>query len=113
MYEYKATILKVVDGDTVDLRISLGFHSYLDIRARLARINTAELNSTDQVQRELAVKARDRVVELTKTPDCTIQSFKPYKTDKYGRWLVELYNVNGVNINDILLTEKLAQFYEG
>ncbi|CAN5133688.1 hypothetical protein BH09PAT1_BH09PAT1_2740 [soil metagenome] len=113
MYEYKATLVKVVDGDTVDLRVALGFHTYLDIRVRLARINTAELSSTDPILHDLASKAKDRVIELTKIPDCVIQSLKPYKTDKYGRWLVELFNNTGININDILITEKLAQFYKG
>ena len=111
MYEYKATVLKVVDGDTVDLRVSLGFHSYLDVRTRLARINTAEMKSSDDVERELAVKAKNRVIELTANPDCIIKSFKPYKTDKYGRWVVELLNSEGKNINKILLDEGLAKFY--
>ena len=111
MYEYKATVLKVVDGDTVDLRISLGFHSYIDIRARLARIDTEELNSTDPNLRLLAVMAKSRVMELTENPECTIVSFKPYRADKYGRWVVELVNYEGRNINNLLLAENLAKFY--
>lgn len=111
MYEYKATVVKVVDGDTLDLRVSLGFHSYLDIRARLAYINTEELNSSDVALKEQAVKAKNRVIELTANPVCVIKSSKPYKTDKYGRWVVELVNSEGQNVNRLLLAEGIAKFY--
>jgi micrococcal nuclease len=111
MYEYKATVLKVVDGDTLDLRVSLGFHSYLDIRVRLAYIDTEELNSSDAVLKEQAVKAKNRVLELTTNPTCIVKSSKPYKTDRYGRWVVELVNSEGQNVNRLLLAEGLAKFY--
>lgn len=111
MYEYKALLTKVSDGDTVDLLVSLGFHVSINIRVRLARINTPELNSTDPAERELAKQAKLRVQGLLINPACTITSQKPYPTDKYGRWIAEIVNTDGLNISDVLLQENLAKPY--
>ena len=103
MYEYKSTVSKVVDGDTVDLVVDLGFRVYTKIRVRLARVDTAEMNTDEGkevkalVQQKLPVGSE---VMLTSS-----------KGDRYGRWIGELVTGAGQNISDWLLEEGLAEEY--
>src|SRR4051812_17413101 len=105
VYIYNAEVLNVVDGDTVDLRVDLGFHITLELRFRLARINTAELHDPRVEIKNLAIRAKDRLTALLKDPGVTIRSNKPYSEDKYGRWLADIYLKDGTCANDTLLTE--------
>jgi micrococcal nuclease len=108
MYHYKARIVNVVDGDTIDADVSLGFYMTARIRFRLARIDTPEMNSKILEERAQAARARNRVNELILYKDVTIKTFK---TDKYGRWLAEVYLPDGSNVSDTLLLEELAVPY--
>lgn len=110
MYEYRCKIVKVVDGDTVDCEIDLGFHIYTVQRVRLLGIDTPELNSRDEAERELAKEAKQFVVDLADA----VNRIKTVldKTDKYGRILGTLYiDGNDHSINEMLLTEGLAKVY--
>ena len=65
MYEYKVNILKVVDGDTVDVDIDLGFGVWLrNERVRLAGIDTPESRTSDAVEKVFGQAAKDRVNSL-------------------------------------------------
>jgi micrococcal nuclease len=110
MYEYKCKVLNVVDGDTVDVEIDLGFHIKKTDRIRMLGIDTAELNSKDPSQRELAVVAKNRVRDLA--PAITRIKTEMDKGDKYGRLLGTLYmGDNTTSINEILVQEGLAVPY--
>jgi micrococcal nuclease len=112
MYEYKATVTKVVDGDTLVLNIDLGFGiTYNNQKVRLARINTAETNT------ESGKTVKDILTKLLLNKVVTIKTTKDSK-DKYGRYLAEVYLINElsrvdqVNINDYLLTNNYAVKYD-
>ena len=65
MYEYKANLVKVVDGDTVDVDIDLGFGVWLkDERVRIMGIDTPESRTSDKVEKLFGLAAKNRVIEL-------------------------------------------------
>jgi micrococcal nuclease len=109
MFEYAATILKIIDADTVKLQIDLGFSIFIKQTCRLARINAPEMNTME------GFKARQFMVQ-TLTDIATVK-VQTSKAEKYGRWLVELSflpPVTGsqwVNLSDLLLSTKNAVPY--
>ena len=104
-YQYKATVVRVVDGDTVVLVVDLGFSVSVQEKFRLAHINTPE-----KVDKEGWAKATGRISELLpKGGACVIRSLGQ---DKYGRWLGEIY-VGDLYVNGTMLAEGLAVAYEG
>lgn len=113
MYEYKASFIRVIDGDTVVLDIDLGFHVTLRQTVRLAGINTAELHSANPVEREKAIKARDAITIMLVMAKLVIaRTEKPYAEDKYGRMLAWL-TADGVDVNAALVGRGLAVKYDG
>ena len=116
MYEYKAKIIKVVDGDTVDVIIDCGFSMYTQQRVRLLGINTPETRTKDLEEKERGIAAKERLKELIKLSKnhCIIQTSLD-KKGKYGRLLGVLYNkaVDSRAFNDILVAEGHAVPYYG
>jgi len=106
-YVYHAQIINVVDGDTVDANVDLGFNIFFKVRLRLNGINTAELKDADATKRAAGNRAKERVTELLKGRNVVIES---RKIDKYGRYLADIY-LDSVNINQQLITEGLAVPY--
>lgn len=96
MYQYRARLVRVVDADTVDLDLDLGF--YLERqngRYRLARIDAPELNTE-------AGKAAKQVL-LERLQAAASLLVITSKADSFGRWLAEVY-ADGSNVNDWLVT---------
>ena len=109
-YIYNATIVNVVDGDTLDATVDLGFTAFVRIRFRLYGIDTNETNDKDEVKRALALKAKEFLKAKCLNAKVVIKS---RKTDKYGRWLGDVYLEDGTHLNDSLLVEGLAVPYFG
>lgn len=114
MFIYKATVLAVIDGDTLDLAIDLGFDLTRKIRIRLNGINTPELNSKDPTEVTKAKEAKTFVQNLLPMGKVIyIQTFKD-KTEKYGRYLCEVYfdeGLTGKSLNQQLIDQNLAEVY--
>lgn len=107
MYEYKAKLVKVVDGDTVDVDIDLGFGVWLkDERVRVMGIDTPESRTRDKVEKVFGLAAKDRVEELVKK-DMILKTFAAKDGEdmkgKFGRILGDFI------IGDKMLTEILIQ----
>lgn len=100
-FTYLAKIYKVIDGDTVDLIVDLGFFTYKIIRTRLRNINSPE------IKEESGRIARDALREYL--PVGTGIGVTTYKdpTDKYGRWLATL-NYNGKDVGEWLIENNYA-----
>lgn len=109
-YLYNAKVTKIVDGDTIDAMVDLGFTVFVKIRFRLAGLDTAEMNSSDPNLRAEAKKAKQFLVDLILDKDVTIESTE---LDKYGRWLAIVHLHNGTCINEELISEGLAIPYYG
>lgn len=113
MYKYACKVLRVVDGDTVVVQVDLGFSVKVDIKFRLSSINTPELRG-DQKEKGLAAKAE--VERLLSLGQVTVQSEKPVKADKYGRWLGTFFVQQGdvsTNVNETLIASGFAELYKG
>ena len=103
-YFYKAKIIKVIDGDTVDAIIDVGFRQFTTQRLRLLGIDTPELNDKDITLREKAKEAKTYLENLILNKDVIVNTFK---SDSFGRWLGVIY-LNDENINERLITEGYA-----
>jgi len=106
MYEYRANIIKVYDGDTVTAEIDLGFNITITEKLRLARINTPEVRGEE---RELGLISRDRLRELILDKEVTIKTFKD-KKGKYGRYIADIIINDDLCVNDWLVTEGLGEY---
>lgn len=110
MYTYKVKSARVIDGDTTEAIISLGFYIDITIRVRFAGLNTPELNSPILEERELAKLAKYETVAWFEANKGNIILYSK-STDKYGRYIGRFENWNKESINDILLEKNLAVKY--
>jgi micrococcal nuclease len=114
IYRIKS-ITKVVDGDTIDADIDLGFDISLTKRIRLAGIDTPESRTRDAYEKKLGLESKDWIKNrLEFAKDILIKTEKPNSTEKYGRIIGHLY-VNGedVSINNQMIVEGYAWEYAG
>ena len=89
-YEYRAIVRRVVDGDTLDLAIDLGFECTLVTRVRLLGVNTPEVVGATKVAGKAAAAFAEAWAHAT-NGEVLIRSYKAHEREKYGRWLVEVY----------------------
>lgn len=106
MYNYNATLIKVIDGDTVVLNVDLGFKLNITITVRLSGVDAPELNKGDK---ELGKKIKKELDSLLKSGKLTVNT---KKQDKYGRWLADIY-VNDLHVNHFLLEKGFVINYKG
>ena len=111
MYIYKAKCLKVVDGDTIDAQIDLGFDTHKVIRIRLVGINAAESRTRDLEEKVRGLAAKQFVIDILKKHknEFVLHS---QGVGKYGRCLGEIF-LGDVNLNELLITEGHAVEYFG
>ena len=110
MYEYNVKITKVVDGDTVDVDIDLGFGmTYKKQRVRLMGIDTPESRTRDLVEKLFGKASKKHLKELLCEGQVSLVS---HDKGKFGRILGELY-VNGESINQKMIDDHHAVDYGG
>jgi len=111
MYEYKATIIKIVDGDTVDVDIDLGFDVWVRRqRIRLFGVDTPECRTRNKAEKAhgmLAKKYVQKALIVGRTYALTTK-----EKGKFGRFLGEFKTGKGA-ITKLLIKEKLAVAYTG
>jgi micrococcal nuclease len=116
MYEYRVKkITKIVDGDTIDVDIDLGFNISYSQRVRLAGIDTPESRTADKHEKALGLEVKDRLKYLTeKAKEIVIRTEKPDSTEKYGRVLGWLF-IDGAqtSVNEGLIADGFAWSYMG
>lgn len=113
MYEYKCKMVKVVDGDTVDVDIDLGFGVWMrDQRIRLYGIDTPESRTSDDQEKVYGLAAKDFVVKWTNSGDLTLKTFKDDR-GKFGRILGEIWYGDEHNVNQLLIDNHHAVRYHG
>lgn len=109
MYEYHAMVLKVKDGDTIDVMIDLGLNTFSRKTIRLFGIDTPSVIKL--VERSRGEAAKDRLIDLILGKQVIIKTHLD-KTGKYGRLLGEIF-VDDININQLLIEENHAHAYFG
>ena len=113
MYEYRCKILRVVDGDTVDVDIDLGFDVWmLKQRIRLYGVDTPESRTRDKVEKVYGNLAKDFVKSYLKVGSTQTLQTEKDGTGKFGRILGELWCFN-TNVNEKMIEEHHAVRYTG
>jgi micrococcal nuclease len=112
MYKYKSILKRVVDGDTMDLIIDLGFKMTTEQRVRLRGVDTPEIwrqkETSDEFKKGMA--AKNYVIERfeTNSNEATIISDK--ETGVYGRYIVEIiFKDSKISLNEELVKKGLAK----
>lgn len=115
MYYYKATLEKVVDGDTIDVVIDLGFGIKKKTRLRLNGIDTPEIRTKNIDEKIAGLEAKQKLIELMEgsNDECDVRTIK---TGKYGRYLADVYikdqNNFDLHVNQYLLENGYATAYK-
>ena len=114
MYEYHVKkVHKVVDGDTIDVDIDLGFNVSYFQRVRLAGIDTPESRTSDEYEKKLGLESKEWLKKaLEGATKVIIKTEKPDSSEKYGRILGWLF-VNDVNLNLAMIDQGYAWSYMG
>ena len=113
MYEYKVEIVKVIDGDTVDVNIDLGFGVWLHKeRVRLYGIDTPESRTSDKEEKVYGLMAKDFLIEWISAGNVTLKTKTYDAKGKFGRILGELW-VFDTNLNQKMIDEHHAVAYHG
>lgn len=116
MYEYRVKqVLRVVDGDTIDVDLDLGFDISFTQRVRLAGIDTPESRTTDKYEKALGLEVKKKLGELLKSATTiVIRTEKPDSTEKYGRILGWLFlDGSQESVNTALIAGGYAWDYMG
>ena len=111
MFEYNAEVLRVVDGDTLDARIDLGFDVHVKKRIRLHGIDTWESRTRDAEEKKKGIAAKSRLVELLQADQGKFKLIS-YGVGKFGRGLGDI-EISAGNVCDILVEEGHAYSYFG
>ena len=114
IYRIKS-VLKVVDGDTIDASIDLGFDISLEKRIRFAGIDTPESRTTNLKEKALGLESKEWLKKaLEGAKDIIIKTEKPDSTEKYGRIIGHLF-INGqeTSLNNQMIDEGYALPYDG
>ena len=119
MYEYKIKLDRVIDGDTVDAYIDLGFDVSVKKRIRFMGINTPESRTRDLEEKARGLAAKERVQELLE--GCENIKLTSHGVGKYGRCLGELFidiiddreKLTLESVNQLLIREGHAKEYFG
>lgn len=106
VYIFAAQVERVVDADTVDVAIDLGFRVQFRTRLRIAGIDAPELHTPE------GKEARAYVVSLLELHGLEV-TVRTYKPDKYGRALADVMFSNGESLADVLVAGEFAVPYQG
>jgi micrococcal nuclease len=117
MYEYRCRVNKVIDGDTVDVDIDLGFGIILtDERVRIMGIDTPESRTRDKIEKLFGLASKKRLKELL-SKQCVLKTEINKNGEdmkgKFGRVLGDFVAADGRMITDILIKEGYAVPYHG
>jgi endonuclease YncB( thermonuclease family) len=111
MYHYRIkSVDRVVDGDTIDVTIDLGFDIYHKTRVRLAGIDTPETRTRDLQEKAAGIRAKDYLTK--RIEEANLITLQTEKTGKFGRYLGIVY-ADDVDLNQTLIEEGHAEVYGG
>lgn len=108
-FKYKAKIIKVVDGDTFDAEIDLGFNFKAKVRFRMYGLNAPETYGIpkDSEQYKEGLKTKEWLLARLLNKEVILHTFKD-KTEKYGRYLASV-RIENIDIGEQMIQEGLAE----
>lgn len=112
MYEYRGKVTRVVDGDTVDCILDLGFNIHHSCRVRLLGIDTPESRTRDREEKARGLLSKQALKDLLTDKDFVIKTHKKKAKGKFGRVLGELW-MEEKNINKEMIELGYAVEYYG
>ncbi len=110
LYLYRAKLDRVIDGDTVDAMIDLGFNTWVHKRIRLLGIDAPETRTRDLREKEAGLQTKERLTGLLAASEGEFV-VESHGVGKYGRCLGTIW-IGEQNINNLRLSEGLAEVYE-
>ena len=116
---YGAKPLKVIDGETIELMVDLGFNIHFKMRVRLYGVNTPESRTKDLAEKELGLKAKKFTEDWLTNHQWVFVNTIPDKNDKYGRILAKIYSSEKVDdpttacLNSDIIQSGYAREYFG
>jgi micrococcal nuclease len=116
---YGATLNKVIDGDTIELMVDLGFNVHHKIRVRLYGVNTPESRTKDLAEKAMGLKAKQFTQEWLTNHKWVFVNTIPDKNDKYGRVLARIFSSDDISnpttacLNIDIIESGLAREYYG
>jgi len=106
------SIKKIIDGDTFDCILDLGFDVLLEARVRMMGIDTPESRTRDLEEKKFGLLAKEYLTEKLDTEDIIVTTEVDNEKGKFGRILGWVW-CNGVNINNQMIDEHMAVAYHG
>lgn len=106
MFEYKATIARVIDGDSIDVIADVGFRVSVAVPTRVMGIDTPEISTAE------GRAIRDLLREKLPVGSSVTITTKKLPGDKYGRWLAKIETPFG-DLSDWLIAGGMAKVYDG
>ena len=114
MWTYRAKVIRVIDGDTVDVDIDLGFGIWQkNERVRIMGIDTPESRTRNLDEKKRGLLAKSYLKEaLKKGTKLSVKTYKDYETGKFGRILGDIW-IDGKSINAQMIKDFMAVPYRG
>jgi len=110
-YEVAATVDRIIDGDSIEVTLSLGWSMYHKTSIRLHHVDTPEMRGGTDISKAAAKLAKAHVEKLTPVGSKIVIDSK--ELDKFGRGLAIVTNADGVNVGEDLILRGLAVRYDG
>ena len=112
-YSYRVkSIVKIIDGDTFDCILDLGFDVLLEARVRMMGIDTPESRTRDLEEKKFGLLAKEYLTEKLATEDLIVTTEVDNEKGKFGRILGWVW-ANGINVNKQMIDENMAVAYHG
>lgn len=108
MFEYRVIITRILDGDTFDATVDLGFHTYSKQRFRLTNYSAPEIRGEE---REMGLIAKQKLEEML--PVGSEWAVRSEKTEKFGRWLAEIAWSDGQSLSSYLISLGYGLIWNG
>ena len=114
VYLYNAEVKKIIDGDTFDILIDLGFDTLRKGRVRLYGVNTPESRTTNLEEKKMGLAAKEFTDQWITSAGHKIKIETILdKNEKYGRILARVWNEAGESLNEAIVKSGLAREYYG
>jgi micrococcal nuclease len=116
LYNYKAKLINMIDGDTLDISIDLGFDISIIQRVRLVGIDTPETRTTNKLEKETGLYIKNVLSDILKNRELYVTTIK--STDKFGRYLADVCFIRPsdnelISVSKMLIYNKFAKSYSG